>query len=168
MERGALAGRDLHVQQWGHLVAATRGRLGIHEQQREVSSAAADRAGVEPAELEDGVPRGLWDVQRTAGCAGISHGSECAVQSDVQRGIAAGGETAAGSSRAVAAESAAGAGWSAARSEDTDADLVVAASAAGTFPKHCADAGVCGVAWVPRDCRSRCEPAVPDHLPGGA
>ena len=57
----------------------THRQFRFHRQQREVPAAAAHRRGVESFRQQDGDSRRIRNVQRSARCAGIPHGSERAV-----------------------------------------------------------------------------------------
>jgi len=53
-------------------------------EQRKVAAATAHRNCVEPVGQKNGAPSRIRHVQRLAGCAGISRGPKCAVQSNIQ------------------------------------------------------------------------------------
>ena len=86
MERGAWPGIHLHVSERRHLHAADHRKLGLHGEQREIPAAAASRPGVESfrQQAHDRDSRRVRHVQRSAGCAGLPHRSERAVQPDLQ------------------------------------------------------------------------------------
>ena len=167
MERGARSRRELHLHQRSDLQPATNRQQRLHDEQREVPAAAARRHRVEPPSWEDRDSRRLRHVQRAAGCAWLSHGPERAVQSDVQHcGTCPFRSLPINPAAPVPAEGIAGARWSAAGSEDADADFVLAGHRTSTHTEHDIDASLRGLARLPRDRRRRCQHADSDDLSG--
>src|SRR5256885_16965573 len=105
---------------------------------------------MEPAGQKNGAPRGIRNVQRFAGRAGLPSGSKCAVQSNIQhlefrrfefpdRSLGAGTRNGEISARR-----------SPAGPEDADANFVFVAGGKRAFPSNFIDHRIYRLAWLSR------------------
>ncbi len=119
------------------------------DEQREVPAAAANRFRVEPLPRQDRGARRVRNVQRTAGCVGLSHGPECAFQPNLQHCRADGGQAPHRPECAGSSEGAARSRRSSTEPEYADADLLHPATRTGAHSEYDANARLRRIAWLP-------------------
>src|SRR5205814_4235085 len=105
---------------------------------------------MEPAGQKIGAPGWIRYAQRFAGCAAISRGPKCAVQSNIQHPEFRRFEFSDRSLGAGAGNGKIGARRSATGPEDADADFVFVARGTGAFPSNFIDDRIHRVAWLSR------------------
>ena len=134
-----------------HLDAANGWELRLHREQWEVPATTAARRGLEsfpqPARNRD--PRRAWHVRRSSGRAWLPHGSERAIQSDLQSVERSGLAASALDGRSGSGRGEVSPGRSAAESEYAHPHFMVAAHPAGADRQYRSYGRIYRLSWIP-------------------